>query len=148
MKLYIPDGWEVDKTISTFDDIRLKKIEPKSIIDRVKTFEDAYKLSEWGERDIRYFEGEFKKLPAHLYAQLKLEIIISVLNEGWIPDWSNSDEIKYIPYFKRGSSGFRFYVYDYWSSHSSVGSRLCYQKLETAYYSVKQFINLYKEAFS
>jgi hypothetical protein len=43
------------------------------------------------------------------------------------PDFDNSNEPKYFPYFDMRSSGFGFSAsyYDFWYSGTSVGSRLC-----------------------
>jgi hypothetical protein len=85
-----------------------------------------------------------------LIALAKLFIIIQVINDGWKPDWNNNDEYKYYPWFdmektKSNPSGFSLDgVYDYYAA-SGVGSRLCFKSRDLAEYTVKQFIDLYKD---
>ncbi|MEJ0030909.1 MAG: hypothetical protein WDO15_11290 [Bacteroidota bacterium] len=71
-----------------------------------------------------------------------------LVNEGkvWTPDWSNHQQAKYYAWFEmRGWSGFRFYDYDYWLSHSYVGSRLALKTSEAATYIGKKFEALYRD---
>jgi hypothetical protein len=89
-----------------------------------------------------------------LTAHAKLIIIAQALNEGWKPDWNNTDQWKYYPWFeieasKDAPSGFGFSGahFDYWYSYSSVGSRLCFRTRGLALYAGKKFADLYKEYF-
>jgi len=80
------------------------------------------------------------------FAYKKLKVIIKAINEGWIPDWSNRDQYKYYPWFEVLSSGFGFSDsdYDYASTFTAVGSRLCFESREKSDYAAKQFIDIYK----
>ena len=98
----------------------------EKITDRIQTFADVEELS--GEKVIRN-SGETDDEFA--YRQIKL--IAKVLNEGWIPDWTNQNLYKYVPYFKH-KSGFGLSCYDAhgWNTYSFVGSRLCFKSAELA----------------
>ena len=76
-----------------------------------------------------------------------MKLLTKSLNEGWEPDWDNSSERKYFPWFNMSSSGsgFSFCVCDDWGTHSSVGSRLCFKSSELAKYAGTQFTDIYKE---
>jgi hypothetical protein len=118
-------------------------------MDEIKTFEDACK-----KLGILELVPDFSTLPekyrASIYAHYKLMIIADALNEGWIPDWTNSREYKYYPWFEMGSPsgvGFSCDGYDLWYTLSGVGSRLCFKTAELARYAGKQFEELYKEYF-
>jgi hypothetical protein len=78
------------------------------------------------------------------YKQLK--VIVRAVNQGWIPDWNNTNQKKWWPWFNL-SSGFGFsysgYYYDDASTH--VGSRLCFETEEKSDYVANQFLHLYKE---
>lgn len=118
------------------------------ITDRVKTFEDALlvvgKITENVELLIRY-NGIDKDMIA-VVAFMKLTIIAKALNEGWQPNWDNSNEYKYYPWFDmRSGVGFSYTYYDYWLSITSVGSRLCFKNKELSEYAGKQFLPLYKD---
>lgn len=83
---------------------------------QIKTFADACKVE---GLDAKKVIPDFAGFPAEdrkaMIAHAKLIIIARaanrLANEGkvWIPDWSNSDQFKYSPwYYMSGSAGFRF----------------------------------------
>ena len=113
-----------------------------SVIDRIKTFGDAC-------CELAIDEAKFNKarelVMKHEMAFAKLAIIVKALNEGWVPNWNNTNEYKYIPYFKMLPFGFVGARYASWATFSGVGSRLCYRTKELAEYAGKQFEQLYKE---
>jgi len=146
LKIQIPDGYVIDKVDIESGEIRFKS-KPKNVIDRVKTVEDA--IAELGEKDTEV--SIYRKLRSvltdtgmeHPLYQQEAIIIAKALNEGWQPDWSNSNQPKYFPYFYM--SGFRFFDgYDDWCSGSTVGSRLAFKSKELAMYAGKKFENIYK----
>lgn len=80
-------------------------------------------------------------------AHHKLMVIAEALNEGWKPNWDDSSEYKYWPYFETNPAGVGFsYTYcDDWYTFTYVGSRLCYKSDELAEYAGKQFIDIYND---
>jgi hypothetical protein len=144
LKIEIPEGFEVEKFDTTTGVVSFKE-KPKNIKERIKTFSDVLNHLGIDEDD---FNDENEGLDADEIAYRKLKLIVKALNEGWIPDWSNSNETKYFPWFRMGSSsgsGFSFHVCDYWGTDSHVGSRLCFKSRELAEYAGKQFTEIYKE---
>jgi hypothetical protein len=109
----------------------------------IKTFEDACTELELTQEDLLHIRND--DTPDEV-AYKKLKIIISAINQGWIPNWDNGDEKKWWPYFNL-SSGFGFSHTGYNSDVTSttVGSRLCFESQEKAAYAGKQFLYLYKE---
>jgi len=82
-------------------------------------------------------------------AYKKLKVIIRAINQGWKPDFKNTDQKKYYPYFDL-SSVFRFgdtYSY-YYHSGTLDGVRLCFESQEKAEYMGKTFVKLYEEYLS
>jgi hypothetical protein len=80
------------------------KIKKEKVTDRVKTFEDA--CAEVGEdpTDENFSEGTVDEI-----AYKKIKVIVRALNEGWKPDWNNSNQYKWYPWFYLNEpSGFRF----------------------------------------
>ena len=79
-------------------------------------------------------------------AYKKLKVIAKAINQGWTPDWNNSDQKKWYPWF-RLSSGFGFdgSYCDYGLTFANVGSRLCFESKEKAEYAGKQFEEIYKQ---
>ena len=129
-----------DKNIVVYRDGDIKE--------RVKTYADA--CAELGVElmnEEKMISAGFT--PAEI-ARRKLETITSVLNEGWVADWSNPKQNKWIPYiiYRPGSpSGFRFYAsyYDNSTARAGSGSRLCFKTKELSDYAGEQFLGLYTE---
>lgn len=117
------------------------------ITDRVKTFEDALAIVQPGDnvKTLLSYNG----VDAHMLgavALAKLSIIREALNEGWQPDWSNSSEYKYYPWFAfKAGVGFSHTDYGGVCSGSTVGSRLCFKSSELAMYAGAQFEAIYND---
>ena len=112
----------------------------ENIMERVKTFEDACDVL--GIEPCTLFRSLDSK---DEIAYKKIKIIARVLNQGWAPNWSDTNERKWYPWFNAaGSSGFGFSAsaYDYW--FALAGSRLCFKSKELAEYAGKQFECIYK----
>jgi len=105
----------------------------------IKTFEDACNELE-NLTPIRNDEA-----PDEI-AYKKLKIIVAAINQGWIPDWDNTDQRKWFPWFNLSSGfGFSFTHCHYGHSLTLVGSRLCFESEEKAGYAGNQFLELYKD---
>ena len=126
-------------------------IRPTNIMDRVKTFEDAYKIL-YGH-DTRVFE---KEVLYHLFsdetAYRKLKIIATALNEGWNPDWSNKTERKwFIMLFveKKAQFGCADMIVSATpaANYTGIESNLYFKSKELAEYAASQFLDLYKQFY-
>lgn len=145
LKIEIPKGYEVDTVKSTFENIIFKELK-KEITERIKTVEDAIK--ELGEKDeeviqLRKLQSIYGLLEAILNNQIAV-VIVKALNEGWTPDWNDSSEYKYFPWFYLGDN-FRYYDCDGWCARSNSFSRLCLKTSTLAEYAGKQFTEVYKK---
>jgi hypothetical protein len=137
MKLPIQVNGKTVEIELTNDQIEIVKKANQKITDRIKTEEDI-----WREAGVtKSFWGKL-----HVFDQLAL--LGSILNEGWKPDWNDSSQYKYEPYFKWNGSAFVFDSYIAWSQHTIVGSRLCFKSSDLAIYTGKQFIDLYNKILS
>ena len=118
------------------------ELKPISIIDRVKTYEDALEVL---KRD--HFD-ENNLYPREI-ARRKLEIIVEALNEGWKPDRKNASQLKWYPYFSNLYSTFGFSSASYSPMFASayIDIRLCCKSEEIADYVGQKFLDLYKETF-
>jgi hypothetical protein len=124
-----------------------------TIIERVKTFEDV--CNELGitvEEALPYDES-LLMTPDRVAtnAFVKVSLIAKVLNEGWVPNWDDSNEYKYYPWFDmRNGSGSGFSSSGYLGSSygTTVGSRLCFKSSELVEYASKQFETVYKQLFT
>lgn len=115
-------------------DDRVQKVKKHTgkIIERVKSFEDACEVLVYA-------------IPKNMHVVDKLKVIAEALNEGWTPDWNNSNQYKYVPYFKWNGTKFVYYYCNGWHSHASVGSWLCFKDSSLALYAATQFEDLYNE---
>ncbi|WP_051951448.1 hypothetical protein [Flavobacterium sp. ASV13] len=111
----------------------------KSIKERIKSFDDVLSELEILRSD---FDLSNHGLESDEVAYRKAKLVAKALNEGWNPDWSNSNEYKYFPWFKMGSPsgvGFSFSDFVYWFTFSGVGSRLAFKSADLAYYAGELF---------
>ena len=156
IEVEIPEGKEakwVGNVLTLVDE------QPKSIMDRVKSYEDACK--ELGIEPV-----SDHSYSTHFLALVKLETIVEALNEGWIAN-EHMDEKWWYPWFyrfnKSNESEYKDYVFvcsnfssnpdsgvafvdvAYVTSHtySHCGSRLALKSKELAVYCGKQFIQLW-----
>jgi len=111
------------------------------ITERIKTFDDV--LSDNGIDKIS-FDNSVTTLSEDETAYRMIKLICKTLNEGWEPDWDDSNECKYYPWFNMRSSGFSYDGCAYWNSRSDVGSRLVFKSSKLAEYAGKQFTEIYK----
>ncbi len=117
------------------------------ITSKVKSFEDACKVLKI-KPTLPVVVMLPKKHQAAIVAGYKLVIITEALNEGWIPNWDNSSEPKYYPYFDmRKVSGFSYCDYLDWNASTSAASRLCFKSSELAKFAGTQFVEIYKAAY-
>lgn len=121
-----------------------KELFKKRTFEDIRTFEDA--CEELGI-DPQTVTNENDTPDEAAYKKLK--IVIKATNQGWTPDWNNSNQYKWWPYFNLSSgSGFShtssYCCYEY----SAVGSRLCFESEAKSNYAAKQFNELYKQFFT
>ena len=80
-------------------------VDNRPITERVKTLEDAIAVLGEDHTLVRQYHLYEQQMNGNeedmrdLTAFLKLRIITAALNQGWSPDWTNSDEWKYYPWF-------------------------------------------------
>lgn len=151
----------------------------RPITERVKTLEDAISILGGNHPYVKHltlYEQEMhgnEEQMDDISGFLKLRIITAALNEGWSPDWANTDEDKYYPWFaiytkeeidnmddeeKSRMVGRASYSADAYgslaylsadvvstSSSTYNGSRLAFKSRELAEYAGKQFGEIYAD---
>lgn len=159
-----------DEDYLTPFDFILEEIESKEINDIVTSYEEARKyLGGKPNNDFtvakKVVSGNCVKLdevtrlvkdinPSHVKALIALNELFTIAQawnkeDEFEPDFSNSNQYKYFPWFvyDNGAAGF---VYAYASSTAtytgaSVGSRLCFKTPERARQFGEQFIDLWND---
>ena len=117
-----------------------------NIMDRVKSFEDACKIDGLNPENL-ILRWQSNGDTNDEIAYKKLKIIAKVLNEGWSPNWKDTNECKYYPWFEVGSSGFSYHDFSYQYTYSYFAGRLCFKTKNLAIYFGKTFIDIHKEFY-
>ena len=128
-----------------------KEEDYEEITDRVKTYEDACKVL--GVEPINEQNAKAQGFRSDEIARRKLETIAAALNEGWKPDWNNTDQYKYYPYFyiQENANGAgaglscATTVNAATYANAAIGSRLCFYASRLARYAGNQFTDLYEQ---
>lgn len=119
-----------------------------NITDRVKSFEDACQVLGIST-NVPEVKGLPRKHQKAIIANYKLIVIAEALNEGWKPNWQDSDEYKYYPWFDMSNPAGVGYSNAYTTASSTaapVGSRLCLKNRELAIYFGQTFTDLFNDS--
>jgi hypothetical protein len=125
--------------------------EPKDITKRVKSYADACAVL--GIEPMN--EEVLVKLgfTGEEIARRKVGTIAEALNEGWVPNWNDTDEYKYYPWFyiEPNNSGAYAGLSCALTLHTAsttsafIGSRLCFKTSALARYAGETFTELYTQ---
>jgi hypothetical protein len=88
------------------------------------------------------FDKLYKNVSDFAKAQEIESMIVNFYNKGEQPDWDNSNQYKYYPYFYLGSN-FSYSSYYSWGSGSDVSARLCFLRKE----DLLEAVEVYKEQY-
>lgn len=151
----IVDG-EDDVTVFDFT---TEEQEYTDICERVKSYADACHVLGISDNEAPEVIADGGLMRPDEIARRKLETITAALNEGWKPDWNNTDEYKYYPWFyinpgkgkdpdgkPNGASAGLSCAATYGAAsaaYSNFGSRLCFRDRRLAYYAGNTFTDLY-----
>lgn len=147
-----------EDSVSVFN-FRIKEREYEDITNCVKSYADACKVLGIEPMDEDSMKAQGFR-PDEI-ARRQLETITEALNEGWKPNWADTDEYKFYPWFyievsevqtedgdtDSASAGLSC-AYSYSTASSTfagVGSRLCFHDRETARYAGRTFTDLYAQ---
>lgn len=119
-----------------------------NITDRVKSFEDACQVLGIST-NVPEVKGLPRKHQKAIIANYKLIVIAEALNEGWKPNWQDSDEYKYYPWFDMSNPagvGFSYTSCAASTTYANFGSRLCLKNRELAIYFGQTFTDLFNDS--
>lgn len=146
-----------EDSVSVFN-FRIEEREYEDITNRVKSYADACKVLGIEPMDEDSMKAQGFR-PDEI-ARRQLETITEALNEGWKPNWADTDEYKFYPWFyievsevqtegasNGASAGLSCAATAYAATISAafVGSRLCFHDRETARYAGRTFTDLYAQ---
>lgn len=144
---------------ATVFDFYTEEQEYTDIRERVKSYADACTVLGIEEMDEKAMKAcGFR--PDEI-ARRKLETITEALNEGWRPDWNNTDEYKYYPWFyikpgqgktsdgkPNGARAWLSFAHTHFAASNTyalIGSRLCFHERRNAAYAGDTFRDLYAQ---
>lgn len=113
------------------------------ITDRIKSWEEVEKLGNFRYPYCQYITEAERKTVSFA----KLKEVIAVLNEGWQPNWGNSNERKYAIYIDHSDGGWVAGCGDWGYRHFSP-SGLYLKNEELCKHLIKYFSDLLKEVYS
>lgn len=119
-----------------------------NITDRVKSFEDACQVLGIST-NVPEVKGLPRKHQKAIIANYKLIVIAEALNEGWKPNWQDSDEYKYYPWFDMSNPAGVGYSNAHGTAsntNANIGSRLCLKNRELAIYFGQTFTDLFNDS--
>lgn len=143
LKLY-PEASEAIKSIFEAS-FGVDVFKPTKIIDRIQSFQDVLKILDIYDL-IHPFPSSTSKEGKSINALMRLFKVVEAYNEGWVPDWNNSSQYKYYPYFYKGSAGGLVSGCHYWRSRH-FPSGLAFKSSELALDAIEKFKDLYKDYF-
>lgn len=117
-----------------------------------KILEDAKKVSpmqkvyEYHDTTEKEFDKLYNNIPSKVKAYAQEIMVVAYYNKTWIPDWNNSKEYKYYPYFHMDK--FRFGGVSELYSCSSVGAPQVFKNKKDCEEAVELFFDIYKESRS
>ena len=148
----------VEDNITIFD-FYTEAREYEDITNRVKSYADACKVLGIEPMDESGMKAQgFRK---DEITRRQLETITEALNEGWKPNWADTNEYKYYPWFDievsrvqtedvdtlGAHAGLSYAATNYTATYTNalIGSRLCFHDRETARYAGRTFTDLYAQ---
>lgn len=136
----------------TVFDFYTEEQEYEEITERVRSYADA--CNALGIEPMNEQNMKAQGFRPDEIARRKLETITEALNEGWKPDWNDTDQYKYYPYFyieenakSKGSAGLSsaLTICAAPAAFAHFGSRLCFHDSATARYAGRTFTELYEQ---
>lgn len=135
LKIEVPKGFEIDQQKSTFEKIVFKVISPP-----------MQKVYEYHDTTEKEFDKLYNNIPSKVKAYAQEIMVVAYYNKTWIPDWNNSKEYKYYPYFHMDK--FRCSDVSGNYSDSIVGAPQVFKNKKDCEEAVELFFDIYKESRS
>ena len=126
----------------------------KNKFDKINTIEDIINILGNNDIDVIHYNNLISDVNTKKYdiAEYAIILIAKVYNEGWVPDWSNSNESKWYNSFRWNPSTSRFVfadtLYGAWVAVAGGGSRLCFREESLAAFAAKRFPQIYNDYYT
>lgn len=118
------------------------------------TWAEFCKLTGRKSKDLPDVSALDKRTGRRVLADFKLGLIIAYCNENKKPDYTDTNQWKYEPWFKvitdkkhPHGCGLSYYYYYSRGTGTNCGPRLCFLSLDALKHVVKHFIKLYCDLY-
>lgn len=117
----------------------------KEQLKQIENSNPMQKVFEYHNTTEEKFNKLYKDVSEFAKAQEIERRIVNFYNKGEQPDWDNSNQYKYYPYFYLGKN-FSCNSYFSWISYSFVSARLCFLRKEDLLEAVEVFKEQYENS--
>lgn len=125
-----------------------KKSTEKFDFRSITTVEKAFEKCGYDPKAMPDLSGLPEQIRNALMSAYLLMVVFEAINDGWQPDFTDSNQVRYFPWPDVSRSGLGFsdsgYVYVSDRTHALVGSRLCTDSSAKALFILDQFQDLWK----
>lgn len=125
-----------------------KKVLIGNILERITTWQDVCKEAVINFANVCPWTYANTKEKRAQNAYAKLQLISKVLNEGWEPDFTDTNQYKWYNWFQKDAHGRGWRPHDYGSycfSDVYSGAGLYFKDKKTAEHAAKNFLDIYIE---
>ena len=114
----------------------------------ITTVEKAFEKCGYDYKAMPDLSGLPEQIRTALMSAYLLMVVFEAINDGWQPDFTDSNQVRYFPWPDVSRSGLGFsdsyYGYAYGHAYARVGSRLCTDSSAKALFILDQFQDLWK----
>ena len=114
------------------------------VINRINSLSDVFTETN-SSNDILIFKSPQNAFEKYINACILIPKIVQAYNEGWEPNWKNSNENKYFPRFYRKGLVWSVDNYDLWAAYSCLPGSHYYKNSDILMNACKKFENIYND---
>jgi hypothetical protein len=125
-----------------------KKSTEKFDFHSITTVEKAFEKCGYDPKAMPDLSGLPEQIRNALLSAYLLMVVFEAINDGWQPDSTDRDQVRYFPWPDVSRSGLGFsrshFDFDFGPTSALVGSRLCTDSSAKALFILDQFQDLWK----
>lgn len=120
---------------------------PENICDRIQDLDTLFETLDM-DIDFPYSKNTKDSFEKYINSCYLIPLITKAYNESIKLDWDNSNQYKYLPYYKKVSSGWVFDCYNFWYACSGGSASHHFTTNSNCIDACKKFDKYYKDYFS
>jgi hypothetical protein len=117
----------------------------KAQVKQIECQNQMQKIYEYHNTSEEKFNTLYKDVSEFAKAQEIERMIVNFYNKGVQPDWNNTEQYKYYPYFNLGKN-FSFNSCNSWRSISVFSAHLCFLRIEDLQEAIEVFKTQYENS--